>query len=148
MQRRSTHPGDRADAAPASVDRALAAPGAPLPSALRHDMEQRFGHDFSSVRVHTGAAAEQSTNDIDAQAYTVGHDVVFASGQYAPGTSHGNRLVAHELMDVVQQGDSVPLLQRRPRKRGARGAIGPKKAREVTQQIASIITRVSTLRRS
>ena len=66
-------------------------------------MEQRFGRDFSRVQVHTGAAAEQSAQDVDAAAYTVGHDLVFASGQFAPGTPQGRRLIAHELTHVVQQ---------------------------------------------
>jgi hypothetical protein len=66
-------------------------------------MEQRFGHDFSRVRVHSGAAAEQSARDVNAHAYTVGHDMVFAGGRFAPGTHEGRRLIAHELTHVVQQ---------------------------------------------
>ena len=85
------------DAAPASVDQALASPGRPLEPALRQDMEQRFGHDFSRVRVHSGAAAEQSAQDVNATAYTVGHDIVFGAGRFAPGTNEGRRLIAHEL---------------------------------------------------
>ncbi|CAN5908827.1 hypothetical protein BH23GEM7_BH23GEM7_23990 [soil metagenome] len=91
------------DAAPASVDRALASPGRPLDPAFRRDMEQRFGHDFSRVRVHSGAAAEQSARDVNADAYTVGHNIVFAEGQFAPQTTAGRRLLAHELTHVVQQ---------------------------------------------
>jgi hypothetical protein len=72
------------NAAPPSVDHALASPGGPLESALRNDMEQRFGHDFSSVRVHSGAAAEQSAREVNAYAYTVGHDIVFDTGRFAP----------------------------------------------------------------
>ncbi|HEY5602068.1 MAG TPA: DUF4157 domain-containing protein [Gammaproteobacteria bacterium] len=71
--------------------------------ALRIDMGQRFGHDFSDVRVHTGAAAEQSAGDVNARAYTVGHNVVFGAGQFAPQTHQGRRLIAHELAHVVQQ---------------------------------------------
>jgi hypothetical protein len=74
------------DTALPSVDRVLASPGSPLDPALREDMEQRFGHDFSGVRAHSGAEAEQSARDVNANAYTVGHDVVFASGQFAPST--------------------------------------------------------------
>lgn len=66
-------------------------------------MEQRFDHDFSLVRVHSGTAAEQSARDVNAQAYTVGHNVVFAAGRFAPGTSEGQRLLAHELTHVAQQ---------------------------------------------
>ena len=91
------------NAAPASVDQALASPGKPLELALRQDMEQRFGHDFSRVLVHSGASAEQSAQDVNANAYTVGHDMVFGTGRFAPGTHEGRRLIAHELTHVVQQ---------------------------------------------
>jgi hypothetical protein len=89
--------------APASVDQAVASPGRPLEPALRQDMEQRFGYDFSGVRVHPDAAAEQSAQDVNANAYTVGHDIMFATGRFAPGTHEGRRLIAHELTHVVQQ---------------------------------------------
>ena len=92
-----------ADTAPASVDHVLAGPGRPLDPALRQDMEQRFGYDFSRVRVHSGAAAEQSAREVNANAYTVGHDIVFRAGRFAPGTHEGRRLLAHELTHVVQQ---------------------------------------------
>lgn len=91
------------DAAPPSVDQALAGPGRLLEPALQQDMEQRFGHDFSSVRVHSGMVAEQSAQDMNANAYTVGHDIVFGAGRFAPGTNGGRRLLAHELAHVVQQ---------------------------------------------
>ena len=66
-------------AAPASVDQALANPGTPLEPALRREMEQRFGHDFSRVRVHSGAGAAQSARDVNAVAASLklrtgGHD--------------------------------------------------------------------------
>lgn len=88
---------------PASVDRVLASSGKPLEPALRQDMEQCFGHDFSHVRVHTGGAAEQSAQDVNAHAYTVGYSVVFGAGRFAPETHEGRRLIAHELTHVVQQ---------------------------------------------
>src|SRR5207342_1802706 len=78
-------------AAPASVDRVLAAPGSPLDPAIQHDMEQRFGHDFSRVRVHTDTSAAESVRAVSARAYTVGGDIVFDRGQYAPETSAGKR---------------------------------------------------------
>ncbi|MGB8329957.1 MAG: DUF4157 domain-containing protein, partial [Polyangiales bacterium] len=89
--------------APASVDRALANSGRPLEPALRQDMEQRFGHDFSRVRLHSGASGEQSARDVNAHAYTVGHDIVFGAGRFAPETHEGRRLLAHELAHVMQQ---------------------------------------------
>jgi hypothetical protein len=92
-----------ADVAPASVGHALGGPGRPLEPALRWQMEQRFGHDFSGVRIHTGATAETSARELNAQAYTVGRDIVFDAGRYAPGTHEGQRLLAHELTHFVQQ---------------------------------------------
>ncbi|HEX2996108.1 MAG TPA: DUF4157 domain-containing protein [Anaerolineales bacterium] len=89
--------------APASVERVLASSGRPLDPALQQDMGQRFGHDFSQVRVHTGVAAEQSAQEVHAHAYTVGHNMVFGAGRYEPGSQVGRRLIAHELTHVVQQ---------------------------------------------
>jgi len=89
--------------APPSVDRALAMSGSPLDALLRQDMETRFGHDFSQVRVHQGAAADQSARDVGAQAYTVGRDIVFGAGQFAPASGAGRRLLAHELTHTIQQ---------------------------------------------
>jgi hypothetical protein len=104
----------QSDAVPASVEHALAGAGRPLDEPLRQDMEQRFGHDFSGVRVHAGTAAQQSARDVQAHAYTVGRDIVFGAGQFAPGTTAGRRLLAHELAHVVQQGGTTALLQRVP----------------------------------
>ena len=78
--------------------------GMPLDPETRDLMESRIGHDFSQVRVHTGAEAARSAANLQAQAYTVGSDVVFGAGKYAPGASDGRRLIAHELTHVVQQG--------------------------------------------
>jgi Domain of unknown function (DUF4157)/Lysine-specific metallo-endopeptidase len=103
IQRSSGQSNGQADAAPASVDQALANPGRPLEPPLRQDMEQRFGHDFSRVRVHSGADDEQSARELNANAYTVGHDIVFGAGRFVPGTQAGRRLIAHELTHVVQQ---------------------------------------------
>jgi hypothetical protein len=89
--------------APASVDHVLSGSGRPLGTALQQDMSQRFGHDFSRVRVHSSGAAEQSARDVNAHAYTVGHNIVFGAGQFAPETHGGRRLLAHELTHVVQQ---------------------------------------------
>lgn len=103
IQRYAGQAGEAVNSAPASVERVLANSGRPLEPVLRQDMEQRFGHDFSQVRVHSGSAAEQSAREVNANAYTVGHNVVFGAGQFAPGTHWGQRLLAHELTHVVQQ---------------------------------------------
>lgn len=85
--------------------------GEPLGASVRSFFEPRFGHDFSQVRVHTDEAAAASARAIGALAYTVGSDVVFRSGQYAPDTSQGRRLLAHELTHVVQQNGGANRLQ-------------------------------------
>jgi len=98
--------------APAGVERVLSSPGRPLDRAIQQDMGQRFNHDFSHVRVHTDSKAAESARAVNAQAYTVGQHVAFASGQYAPASPQGKRLLAHELAHVVQQSGSRTLLQR------------------------------------
>lgn len=77
--------------------------GAPLESTTRTYMESRLGHDFSDVRIHTGSKADASARSINAQAYTVGTDVVFQTGKFAPETPTGMHTLAHELTHVVQQ---------------------------------------------
>jgi hypothetical protein len=67
-------------------------------------MESRFGHSFARVRVHHDSLAAASAKAVNANAYTVGRDIVFAAGRYAPQTPHGRQLLAHELAHVVQQG--------------------------------------------
>jgi hypothetical protein len=116
-------------AVPASVDRALASPGRPLEPALRRDMEQRFGHDFSRVRVHSDVASEMSARQLDAHAYTSGYDIVFGSGRFAPATPAGRRLLAHELTHVVQQTREADGLQTKLIQRD-----GPQKAGDVTEE--------------
>jgi hypothetical protein len=73
--------------------------GNPLPDAVRAKMEAAFGTDFSRVRVHEGPQAAR----IGAIAFTTGHDIYFAPGQYRPETVQGQQLLGHELAHVVQQ---------------------------------------------
>lgn len=77
--------------------------GRGLEEPVRATMESRLGHDFSDVRIHDDARASASAKAVQAHAYTVGNDVVFASGQYQPGSPTGQRMLAHELTHVVQQ---------------------------------------------
>lgn len=81
----------------------LSSPGQPLDTESRTFFEPRFGHDFSLVRVHTDAKAAESAQAVHASAYTVGRDICFARGRYAPATTDGRRLLLHELSHVVQQ---------------------------------------------
>jgi Domain of unknown function (DUF4157) len=75
-------------------------PGRPLEAAARADMEQRFGEDLGSVRVHTDPAASGA---VGAAAYTIGEHIVFNSSAYAPHRPTGRALLAHELAHVLQQ---------------------------------------------
>jgi hypothetical protein len=77
--------------------------GQPLATSARAFFEPRFGYSFEHVRVHTGPAAAESAQAVNALAYTVGRDIVFGAGQYASDTTAGRRLLAHELTHVVQQ---------------------------------------------
>jgi hypothetical protein len=77
--------------------------GSPLDAGTRSTMESAFGTSFEDVRVHTDDKASQSAESVGANAYTVGSDLVFRSGNYDPGSSAGQRTIAHELSHVVQQ---------------------------------------------
>ncbi|MBI2925757.1 MAG: DUF4157 domain-containing protein [Verrucomicrobia bacterium] len=102
LQRRAT--GAEPDEVPTIVHEVLRSPGQPLDPKTCAFMEPRFGHDFNDVRVHTDVHAGESARAVHALAYTVGPNVVFGKGQYAPDTSGGQRLLAHELTHVLQQG--------------------------------------------
>jgi Domain of unknown function (DUF4157) len=91
---------------PGIVGDVLRSTGQPLDPASRAFFEPRFGQDFSHVRIHTDSKAAASARAINAQAYTVGSDVVFASRQYSPDGQTGLKLLAHELTHVSRQGRS------------------------------------------
>jgi hypothetical protein len=77
--------------------------GSALDEPVRQDMEARLGADFSDVRVHTDDRAHASAEAVNAQAYTVGSDIVFQRGKFDPSSSQGQNMLAHELTHVVQQ---------------------------------------------
>ena len=116
QDRLSTKPvraGDAAEGpAPPIVRKVVSTPGLPLERSTREDMESRFGHDFGRVRVHRDAQAAESARAVNAAAYTLGSDVVFGAGHYAPNTTAGRRLLAHELAHVLQQSDGPQRVQR------------------------------------
>ncbi len=91
------------ETAPAIVHEVLHSHGAPLDADARLFFEPRFGFDFSRVRIHADSRAAESARTVNALAYTVGNDIVFAAGQYAPRAAPGQRLLAHELVHVAQQ---------------------------------------------
>jgi hypothetical protein len=104
--------GPQGEGVPPIVHDVMRSPGQPLDAATRIDLEGRFGHDFSGVRVHTDSDAAKSAEAVSAKAYTVGRTVVFGQGHYAPETGEGKRVLAHELTHVVQQsrGGAIPPL--------------------------------------
>lgn len=115
IQRLTNQTTGQESTAPPSVENALSGSGRSLDTELQQDMSQRFGQDFSEVRIHTGAAAEKSAQEISAHAYTVGRNIVFGAGQFAPASPQGKRLLAHELTHVVQQRgntSSTPVIRR------------------------------------
>jgi hypothetical protein len=95
-----------APAIPADLERDIRSlsGGAPLPPASRAFFEPRFGHDFARVRVHDGGVPGQLATRLNSRAFTHGANIVFAAGEFAPGTAGGQHLLAHELTHVVQQG--------------------------------------------
>jgi hypothetical protein len=89
---------------PQVVHDVLGASGRPMDAAVRARLEAHFGCDFSGIRVHDGASAAAAAQAVSARAFTVGRDLVFGAGQYAPGTTSGMTLLAHEVTHAVQQG--------------------------------------------
>jgi len=82
---------------------AVKATGAMLPQSEKAYFEDRLGHDFSRVRVHTDEQAAAAAGALGAKAFATGENIVFASGRYEPSTSAGRRLLGHELTHVAQQ---------------------------------------------
>ncbi|HJR08371.1 MAG TPA: DUF4157 domain-containing protein [Pyrinomonadaceae bacterium] len=77
--------------------------GASLSESARSFFEPRFGHDFANVRVHTDSRADSMARSINARAFTIGQDIAFRSGEYAPDSFEGKKLLAHELAHTLQQ---------------------------------------------
>lgn len=109
---RASQDGHALGTAPAQVDETLRTNGQPLDPDTRSVMGDRLGFDFGHVRVHTDSQAAESARGVRARAYTVGNNVVFGAGEYAPASREGQRLIAHELTHVRQQAATPPMLQR------------------------------------
>lgn len=122
----SAHTGAAPDAGAAV--RAAMRGGTPLSREARSYFEPRFGHDFSGVRVHADGEAADAARAVRARAYTIGQDIVFGTGEYAPTTVEGKRLLAHELVHVVQQTSSAwtqgAFAVQRPEPKDARKKMG------------------------
>ena len=109
--------------------RALRGGGQPLPKSIRAFFEPRFGYDFSHVHIHTDPEAARLARVLNAEAFTYGRDIYFGEGRYNPGTLTGKRLLAHELVHVVQQKSAInsyPIILQCKEKRRE-----PKKSQEI-----------------
>lgn len=123
---------------------AMQSGGSPLPAATRTFFEPRFGADFGHVRVHTDSHAARTADSINARAFTVGNNIAFAQGEYAPHSSEGRRLIAHELTHVVQQDGSRVQAMRKPSSEGDRKSrpVDVENAKQVVHYILEIINKV------
>src|SRR5690606_35392259 len=81
--------------------------GEALGADVRQDMESRLGYDFGDVRVHHDPPARAASAMLNANAFTMGADIYFGAGKYAPGSGAGRSLLAHELTHVVQQANGL-----------------------------------------
>jgi hypothetical protein len=94
---------DPASAYAAAAQLVPSSPGAALDRSVRQTMGERFGYDFSRVRVHSDSVAADLAASLSARAFTIGDRIVFGRNEYAPGSATGQALLAHELTHVVQQ---------------------------------------------
>jgi hypothetical protein len=108
----ATMPVAASSAAPGTVGEVLRAPGQPLDASTRAFFEPRFGRGLGAVRIHADHSAAAAARSLGAAAFTVGPDIAFAAGRYQPGSSAGQRLLAHELSHVVQQSGGAPGMAR------------------------------------
>jgi len=97
---------------PSVISEVAGSNGQALNRTTRRFMEPRFGHDFSAVRIHTGDRAAKSAQAVHSRAFTLGQNIVFGHGEYAPESGPGRQLLAHELTHTIQQGSGTQRLQR------------------------------------
>lgn len=104
---------------PPAARHVLAQSGEPLGGAERAYFEPRFGRDLSGILIHRDAGAARSAAALDARAYTHKNRIVFGAGEFAPGSSSGRQLMAHELSHTLQQQSGMLSIQRKPRRDAA-----------------------------
>jgi uncharacterized protein DUF4157 len=96
------HGTERAPSLVAFAESGVNEPGIALPVGPRAMLENHLGGRFGDVRIHTGPSAIAATRQLRAVAYTLGPDIAFGDGFYAPHTDDGLRLLSHELTHVIQ----------------------------------------------
>lgn len=126
----------------AEVRQALATPGQPLDPSTREQMQGRLTWDFGAVRIHSGERAARSARGLGAAAYTVGSQIVLGPGHPGLSTPGGQRLLAHELAHVVQQGAT------RARPRGVAPIAGPEEAAAARGSVRPGAVAAGTIQRS
>jgi hypothetical protein len=114
--------------------------GRDLPESVRSFFEPRFGREFDDVSIHTGPTADAAARAIDAEAFTLGTDIVFRSGTFRPETRAGKRLIGHELTHVVQQGDA-PAVDARPRTVASPDSSAEREADRVADRVTRVAPR-------
>lgn len=124
---------------PPFVQNVIQSHGQQLDPTTREWAHSHFNHDFSDVRIHTNRSAADSAERLNAEAYTIGRNIVFSAGRFAPSTSPGQKLIAHELVHVVQGGN---IIRRQPNqtRADANASYGPPEQRtsSVTQEPAHV----------
>ncbi len=113
VQAKAGRGGTVAPAAITQIIRSRQGRGESLPNTTRRFFESRLGTSFRVVRVHADTTAARLNEALGARAFTVGNDVFFARGAYSPESAEGRRLLAHELVHVLQQRRGLSQLQRR-----------------------------------
>ncbi|HEX5707207.1 MAG TPA: DUF4157 domain-containing protein [Pyrinomonadaceae bacterium] len=103
LVRAKARPHAAADARSVAPELGALGPGVPLDTSARDFFEPRLGYDLGGVRVHADGASARAASGIGARAFASGGDLFFGAGEYAPHTTDGRRLIAHELAHVVQQ---------------------------------------------
>lgn len=105
LQRKAAN-NDEFSEVPPIVREVLQSPGQSLDPAARAFFEPRFGHDFSHVRIHSDGKADKAARAANALSFAFGEHIAFEAGQYAPESTEGTCLLAHELTHVLQQRDT------------------------------------------
>ncbi|CAB1079552.1 hypothetical protein D1AOALGA4SA_7261 [Olavius algarvensis Delta 1 endosymbiont] len=111
--------------------------GRPLPESLRSFFESRLGRDLSRVRVHADEPAAELARRTGARALTVGNDIMFGTGRYAPDTDAGRHLLAHELVHLTRR-DNSEAVYRSPNPAGVSAADRVQMLRDIRTKIGQI----------
>jgi hypothetical protein len=120
------------------VEEAMSGQGSPLPDSTRATLEPLFNHSFADVRVFDDTQTHQAASNLNAKAFTVGQNIAFNAGRFAPESLEGQRLLMHELSHTIQQGTA----NRLPRSLevSRRDDAGERGARDASSRIAGGFT--------